>query len=337
MTTETKLDYQAIADSFENKYRQIKERKIKRSPVKSNRASQLGHECDQFLKLSRSHWQQAKLHDVDLQMRFEVGNDFEKTVLVDMLDVCAEIGASLINTQVAYHEERGNVSGHVDGIIEMEESNKLNIPARTRMVLEIKSVSPFYFDKIQTLEGFKEHPFTHKWYVQTQIYMYQSSIEGAIVFLKALGGRPRLLGFPMDYDCVDYYLKRAERIDEAVKNNRNLKTVDNPRICRRCPFFEVVCTPGLEYGSGADYANSKEVEDALNRREELEPGAKEFKELDTMVKNTMKSIKSEHLIIGAWVMTKKLIQTTQYNIPPEVKKQYAEKKESVKIQFEKVE
>src|SRR5438309_8002720 len=47
--------------------------KIEQWPVRSNRASELGHPCERFLTYNRVAWRHARLPDVGLQYVFDEG------------------------------------------------------------------------------------------------------------------------------------------------------------------------------------------------------------------------------------------------------------------------
>jgi len=69
-----------------------KGREIKQYPVHSNRASDLGIPCLRYHVLNRTRWQERALHDVGLQMIFDLGNDIEQIVLREL----SEAGVTVI-------------------------------------------------------------------------------------------------------------------------------------------------------------------------------------------------------------------------------------------------
>jgi hypothetical protein len=95
-----------------------------------------------------------------------------------------------------------------------------------------------------------------------------------------------------------------------------------PELCDRCPFA-TLCMADVN-NKPADMINNEELEEKLNRREELAAAAKEYKELDEEVKTVFKSI--PHAFVGqSFEITgkeqiRKSVDTKA--IPEEVRKQY---------------
>ena len=69
---------------------EMKSKSIKRMPCYVNRASSLGYAvpmldgCVRRGMYERTHWEQKELHDVNVQLIFDEGNQQEKSVLRDL-------------------------------------------------------------------------------------------------------------------------------------------------------------------------------------------------------------------------------------------------------------
>ena len=84
--------------------------------------------------------------------------------------------------------------------------------------------------------------------------------------------------------------------------------------------------------TGAELIDSPELEADLKLREQLHPQAKQFKTLDDRIKDLLRE--RPKTIIGDYLITTKKTERTIYDIPPEVKSQYAAQVESVRVNIQ---
>jgi hypothetical protein len=117
-------------------------------------------------------------------------------------------------------------------------------------------------------------------------------------------------------------LKKAERTNHLVQigeaPSADMKIADAD-VCADCAFFDT-CLPDLSFGPGAVIFGDEDVAEMtalLERRAELEPLTKEFKEIDEDLKSTIKSASSQgqtQFVIGSWLATIKEIQKKSYTV-----------------------
>src|SRR5713226_3416156 len=86
-------------------------RKIRNSPVQSNRAGDLGHPCVRQLTYARTSWQLREPYDVGLQYLFDERRRQEKLAIQDL----EEAGYTFIEEQTAYTWPKYQISGYIDG------------------------------------------------------------------------------------------------------------------------------------------------------------------------------------------------------------------------------
>jgi CRISPR/Cas system-associated exonuclease Cas4 (RecB family) len=302
------------------------------SPSHTNRASNLGHPCLRFLVFERTRWSDKALHDITLQMIFSEGNFQEEATKKVLIDA----GFELTQQQRAYFEGPQNISGHLDSFISHPKYITTPIPA------EIKSMSVHNWGTINSYQDMVEHPqyYVRKYPGQMMLYLYMSEMSEGLFILKNKGtGQIKFIPVELDFDYAEELLKKAENVNEWVeryKKNGEIcdETTQEARICGSCPYNTICFKDSEQTGApGFLILENAIVEQNLYRIQEIKELAKEHQALYDEVKKIIQArADSERadqdaadMMIGDWVIAVKRIQSTKYNVPPEVKKQYAEK------------
>ena len=283
------------------------EKEIKRWPVNSNRASLLGDDCERRLVYWRTHWQEAALHDVGLELVFREGRLQEKEVL-RLLD---EAGIEVIEQQVALSWPEFQITGHIDGLIVHRNGGKVE-----RIPLEIKSMSPFIWDSIakegpgvyeweEVARAFERKPWLRKYNAQLQIYMLCHNTERAILLAKnKQSGGLAQINMRLDYDYAESLLQKAERINRHVAEGTLPEKIQwDPDVCGGCPFLEI-CRPD-EIVEGIKILNDDELVALLEERATLEENYRRYKAVDQEVKKQFRHKEGHRFVLPGWLVTKK--------------------------------
>jgi len=283
------------------KIEELKRSRIKQWPVRSNRASDLGHECLRYLVLQRTRWQEKKLHDVRLQSIFDEGNLHESAVIRDLMDA----GIQVIEPQRGYEWREYQITGHIDAKIVI---NGKVVP------LEIKSASPFIFqalNNIQDLYHGKYH-YLRKYPAQMTIYLLMDNKEeGLFLFKNKVTGELKEIPMPLDYDLGEKLLKKAEAINEHVANETLPDYIPyDEEICGECPF-QHVCLPEIKRDA-LEIETDPELEEKLKRYFELKPLKSEYDKLDKEIKIKFKE--QEKVVIGNWLVTGKWVERKGFTV-----------------------
>ncbi len=285
-----------------------KQREIRQSPVHSNRASQLGHECLRYHVFERTRWDEKVLHDVRLQSIFDLGREIENIVLKEL----REAGFQIHEGQRTFSWPEYKITGSIDGMIIIDGKA---IP------LEIKSSSPYAFDSINSVEDIKHHryPYMRRYISQVTLYCLLSNKDKAvIVFKNKVTGALKEIWVPLDYDLGEILLKRAEAINAHVAAG----TVPDPipydeMLCGDCAYAHI-CLP--EHIGTEVEIDTSDLGEKLDRMEELKPAVKEYEEIDDQVKKMIEG--REKVLAGSWFVTGKWYERKSYDIPAELKAQY---------------
>lgn len=276
---------------------ETKQKKIRLHPTHVNRASEIGHPCLRYLVFKRTRWADATLHDVALQFVFDEGNIQERAVLRDLEDA----GVAIIEQQRDYHWPEFQLSAHLDGKVKLLDELS---------PIEIKSMSPFVWVKINTIEDLKYSKMTHlqKYPAQLNVYnLLSNSHRGFMILKNKSTGQLKEIEVPLDYEYAEGLLKKCEAINTHVKNGTTPDPIPwSENTCGRCQFAHI-CLPEAKR-EAIDLTDDPELEVKLKRRAELAPLRSEYEEIDEEVKTILKErpkvVCGDFLVIGKWIEPK---------------------------------
>lgn len=309
-----------------------KESKIRRYQCTSNRASSLGHPCIRYLVYCRTHWEQAVLHDIRLQMLFDEGNNQEEIVKRDLRE--AGIKIAWDNGKPFEYKEY-QITGTLDGgIVEQTEAGR---PGRI-IPFECKKVSTYKFGKLNTIEDM----LNDKWY-RTRMYPQQLNIyllmvgeeNGFFILKNADTGEIKQIPMALDYDMGESLLNKAKTINSHIAEKTTPDRIEyDEQVCSECSFKHICCPN--EVFKAAEIIEGELVE-LLDRRETLDPQRKEYEEIDDKIKEMIKE--KSQVLAGKWIITGKFIEAKRLNskaIPQEIKDKYTETKQEWRSKIQKL-
>ncbi|MEM5810151.1 MAG: hypothetical protein QW156_04665 [Candidatus Aenigmatarchaeota archaeon] len=274
-------------------------------PCNSNRASMLGHPCLRHIVYWRTQWENALLPEVDLQYIFEEGREQEQAVL----RLLQNAGIQVIEQQRSFEWKEYQITGQIDAKILLD--NKA-IP------LEIKSMSPYNFNSIESFEDIKK---SKKYYIQgyvtqMQVYLLLTNSEIGLLALKnKSSGKIKFIECELDYEFAESIIKKAETINEHIKNLTLPDRIEpDDEVCGTCPFRHI-CLPERKAEGQFEISEGEELYDKLLRWYELKPIVNEYNELDDEIK---KFSEGKNIIIKDFHITGKWITKI---IPPQPEKE----------------
>lgn len=300
------------------------EKQTKVYPCHANRASGVGHPCERKLVYDRLNWQEALKPDVGLQLIFNEGNLQEQAVIRLLQDS----GYRINESQRAFAWEKYNITGHIDGMIEIDGES---------YPLEVKSASPFAFDKIATVEDVKNarYHYMRGYYDQMQVYLLLANKQaGVILFKNKVNGRLKTVLVELDYEYAEKLLKKVERINEFVAKKEYPERIDDKDVCSGCPFRHI-CLPD-ETWEGAEVLNDGELESMIAKRQELSKAASEYEEVNDALKEQWKQRQDGVYLVGKFAVTLKRQKRTKYVVPKEIQEKYAEPFDVVMLKYKEL-
>lgn len=296
-----------------NKVIEHKQQQQRVYPCRSNRASSLGHPCERYLVYQRTQWEKAQIPSVVREFIFDGGRNIEQLAIRELQDA----GFTVTQQGRDFEMKEQGISGHIDGYISLNGSDSYPI--------EIKGISPFEFDKLNTSEDMlrsKKH-YIRAYPAQLQLYLLMANKEEGLFYIKnKLTFMPKEIWMKLDMGFAESLLLKAETINVHIKNGTLPDRIDELTICQDCAFRHI-CLPPLDFGPGVEIVDSKELEEMLDKREELKSAHQEYEEIDERIKEKVEG--HEKLMVGDWIITGKYIERTNYKVPKDIKEQYAEK------------
>jgi len=305
------------------------EREVQVYPCNSNRASMLGDPCERKLVFWRTRWQEAKAHDGKMQILFEQGSRIEEQAL----EWLKKAGFTVTELQRPFSWPAYNITGKVDAKISKNGSGYYPV--------EVKGLSPNNFNIINCWEDLFSDDlpvYMRKYATQLICYMLMDNKEWGLFYpINKVTGLPKEndIWIPLNDFVLDYaeknIIQKAERINRHVAEGTVPPPIEyDEKICGNCEFLHICC-PDMQF-KGAEILDLPELRNLLERREALIPFTEEYEAINSQIKEMIKG--HSQVIVDRWVITVKEVERTNYNVPKEIKEQYAEKKtyQQVKIQ-----
>lgn len=318
--------------------------------ARSVNASAVGHPCARCLVFDQVRTVEG---DADLQPIFALGNTLERQAMIDLAEALAGTGMSMIQQQTPIPHNAYGIGGIVDGFLEYRDPDG----KRVRVPCEFKSCSPFTYDEVDTFDDLRNHkaPWVRKWPAQLTIYLLlTNSPEGMFLLRNKVTGRYKQINVPLDYEYAEGLIKKAELVTAAVAAYR--AAPDDEKVQHlppRIPFDPVICEGCSHYSACIPDPNSLPEADArlwdvhldalCRRADELKPLVKEHDECMDQIKAHAKST-LEHsegadkrtTITDGFFITASRGQTTAYEVPDDIKKQYKTSRPTVRVTIKKI-
>lgn len=257
-----------------------------------------------------TQWDQRKMHDANLQARFEKGNQEEANLIREL----GELGFQVIEQQVPLDKgmtDKYGISGKIDGKIKWENA---------RIPFEIKSMNPYSFKKVNSIEDMKNDTFMSRYIRQMTVYLLGHNEPWGLFLLTDCMGHWKVVPIELDYEEGERILKKIEEINSHLKAGTLADRIPyDKEICGFCSFAHI-CLPDVMNVAKVQWQDKPELEQSLNRRAELEPAKKEFEKLDEEIKESFREV--ELAVVGTWIVSGKWQDRKSYAVPEDVKKPY---------------
>lgn len=275
--------------------------KIQIYPVQHLSASRLGHCCERYLYLLIKHWDEQKAHDVGLQRIFDLGNSIEEYAIERL----KEAGYECITPTVrSWRIEKPLITGRED--LRIKDENGELIP------VEVKGLAPQEWAKLNTVEDFlnsKKH-YVRGYPTQLFVYMYRFAKEhGLFVLVNKLTGEIKPIDVYLDYEYGEQCLQKAERIYKALETDTPPDSCDDISVCENCNL-QHIC--GQVKRVPADVELDDELENLINRKNELAAAKKEFDEIDKQIKTIVGE--REKIVTSSYLVTRNKIERKAYTV-----------------------
>lgn len=284
-------------------------RKAEVWPCHTNRASEIGHDCERYLTYMRLAWEMKPAPSPDLLRLFKMGNVIEEQAKRDLADAGFKVYEQQRSFKIKGRNNEVLVTGSVDGCMD------LGMP--TTVPLEIKSISSWGFKKINSIEDMfnSDKPWVRKYPAQLLLYCFgKGSEQGVFYFVDKQSNAIKTIEIHLNdwLEYVEAILKKAERINQNVANEEypeRAKYAEN--LCGYCDFRHL-CLPEQNFGPGVQILDDKSLTELLTRRAELAPAKSEYDSVARRLKSSLEGV-NDALVAGFYI-TGEWVDRKEYTV-----------------------
>ena len=272
-----------------------KEKKIRVSPVYTNRASLAGELCERKLVYYRTRSTEAIAHSVELQYIFDEGNIQEAALMRELTDA----GLIMVENQRPFTLPEYEVSGSIDFKLVY---NGKKIPT------DIKSMSPMIWSKMSehhVKESLNRFSWTRKYIAQILLYCVMDGSDVGLLILKnkSNGQLKQMVLWLEDYsDELEELFAKLLRVNHHVKSGTLPPHIEDHGECNGCVFAHI-CMPNINT-AGLEIINDDELESMLDTRESLKAHYDAYNDLSEQIKE---AINGRRILLRNWVLDGKWI------------------------------
>ena len=295
------------ADEINAKLFKAKADKITIYPVRNIRASNLGHPCKRYLFLLIKRWDEQKPHDVGLQNIFDLGNTLEEHTIRNIKEAGYEV---ITPTQRSWQlsVKGGIITGRED--IRIKDENGELLP------VEIKGISPFEFDKLNSVDDFLKSKKTYIKGYPAQLFVYMLHFgkeKGFFALTNKLTGATKFIEVPFDYELGEQYLSKAESVYKALASDEMPEACDDISVCESCPLAHIC---GNQTRIPTDIDIDDELDALIDKKQALATAKKEYDETDAQIKKRIGE--REKVLTGHYLIERKSFVKKAFTVPESV-------------------
>jgi CRISPR/Cas system-associated exonuclease Cas4 (RecB family) len=292
------------ADYIAGKISAFVQSEIKVYPCEHLRASNIGHPCERYLYLLIKHWDEVKPHDESLQNIFDFGNSVEAYTIQKLKDAGLEV---ITPTQRSWKVENPLITGREDIRIKDPEDGQL-------YPTEIKGLSPIEWERLNSIDDFytSKRYYVRGYPAQLMVYCWKFEKEkGFFVLTNKLTGQIKIIDVPFDWEKADALLKKGERIYKALETDTPPDSCEDISVCENCGLRHI-CTAAVDRAETE--IDDGELEEAINRKNELAPAYREYQEVGERIKRIVGE--REKVLAGQYVVMTKVIDKKGFTVEP---------------------
>jgi hypothetical protein len=320
--TQIDLTAQQYADSITSGWEKYIQSEERQTPSRRQYTYAGSYEsCDRKLVLLMTDGEKVIPFQTETLAKFHRGKDRERNMIIDLTRVgqhsnpTFEVIGQQERFELRDHKQRVAIVGKVD--LRLFFGRNLPCPP-----VEVKDWDVHLTDRIKTFDDVFENQWTKKGGYQLLAYLFAAGESFGFLLLPR-PGLPRLLPVELlpNLGRMEEFLSKAERSLDHREAGTLPDYIQDAAECKRCQFFGSVCNPPIMSGEGATVITDPEIETMLERRQELEGAADEYEKIDKRIKAQFRGI--EQGICGPFILQGKYGKQTSYEVPEEIKKQYA--------------
>lgn len=286
------------------------------------RASEAGVLCARYQYHARVDWAKRPAPDERLAHVFHLGQELEEYVL----SLVREVGVRVVKAQVAGADADLDLVGHVDGFA---------VLGGKEVPLEVKSVNEHHWAAIRSWADLasESRPYMMRWALQLPIYMYlHGHEEGLYLLLNKATGEVKELAVTIEEAWP--LLERANEVLVGAREAIAAGTPPEPKpwtaaYCGSCWVRQAGLCPGAQVAPPAE-VDLDAVAEAAAVVAETREAHQRYEAAQKALSAALSGLglapgQRVELPVGQAVVRVLAYETTRYDVPEEVRKQYAKK------------
>lgn len=262
-------------------------------------------ECDRQMVYSVTNWKDRPPVEPDLKARFEVGNVREREIIGELRALGHDVILQQEPVEIKNREGeligRGKVDGHI-------KYHGIKIP------IEIKSMHPAVWERIETLEDFHKKPYLRKYIRQLSMYLYGNNAEEGLFIMDDCLGHWKPIVVTLDFAEGEYILQRLERVQKHIKAGTQPDRIEfRDEICGQCPF-QKICLPDV-IRTEMQVLSDPDFMENLVQRERNAEARSAYERADKAAKDFIKKYGVTKGVAGEYVIVSKTSETKERVTP----------------------
>lgn len=330
LSSRTALD--GLCTNIIEKHHEGLRRRATVRPQRIPRASAID-KCARKMALEILHWDKRPAFDEYSQARVERGTHIEELIVMPaLMQMGFKVWEGQASCEIRSRDGKRTIcTGHVDAIIEQHGH---------RFVMDCKSMHPMLWSRVESVEDLLEQRYGYRYPWQLLLYMWAHDVEGGLFLIDDCLGHWRAIPVHLWDHAVrcEEALTRCEEVVNALDTGADLPYHPDASYCRECwAFKQGVCTPPMDFSKDEiGILENEELVECLERMEELEESGKEFVQLDKRMKEIVKAVEGTDFLAGNFLIKRKEITTTRYDVPKDVKEPYKKESTIVRVSWNRI-
>lgn len=316
----------ALRNAWENDLRrQIKTQEPGSTPYRPKNvyASKI-RVCSRAMALDMLHPEDDPFNQPIQIERMEQGNEGELVSIARLQRIgmfCRppfKITEQQLRMEVKDRDGTVLISGKTDGRFQFEDGQK--------PLFDVKQGKSY--DGCETIEDLDRGIWSRTAVDQMVCYLYgddrQPEPRWGVIVVRNFSAFPSFIRINLDehLERLEAILKRARLAIDARHQRGPLPDfIQNAGECRRCPHLGKSCAPPMDFGPGVHVITDPELIIAAETRDRNRIAREEYERADRKLKDALRGVGSA--LLGNFQATGEWQERTKYDIPDEVKKEYA--------------
>lgn len=229
------------------------------------------------------------------------------------------------------------IRGRIDGELAVEVWPRRNNSPKevTRYLVPYEIKSGQIVARAESVEDLLRSQYGRKYMLQFLAYLLALNKPLGLLILVQPAG-PRLLWVSLEehLDLVERSLQRVRRAVDGVKGGTPPDFTQDRSLCAKCRHLGSRCFPVVDFGEGVTVFEEEEdflLAELCRTRERSQEAREEFERADKALKQRLRGLAKGMVGGGRFLLEGKWSPNTTYDVPKEIKEQYAKTEEKGKF------